>query len=452
MNSIIKNTIGLLPLLFAVLLFGCKEDEITNIAAETLIIDPTAVTLDPGETAQLSATVMPEQAGNRAVFWKSDNEKIVTVDNGVLTAKAAGSATVIAVAYSNTAVSATVAVTVTGVPEDLAAAVAGTYIGDVTLGGMPIATDVVATLTAADNKVRLATTAATGMGTLAMDIEVDVERDGEGFRISGTGTSTMGAVSVSGTIDAAGRMVLTITLTDAGAEVVFTAARGQTPVEAVSGIYNGTVGIPMLGDIPGIELTLTPDGSRVNLATTVDVPSVGTLALNVPMTVARAGNDYTVSGTGTTDLFGTVGISGTVSAGGAISLIIHIDANGLDVTYTGQKLEDLAALIAGTYTGKVSAQGMGDLTGNDVAMVLTAVTRTTVHWATQTETTLGVSFAVSDFELTVARSGADFTIAGSGTSSVGPLTVAGTITAAGHVVVNMTTAALPVPITYEGDK
>jgi hypothetical protein len=140
-----------------------------------------------------------------------------------------------------------------------------------------------------------------------------------------------------------------------------------------------------------------------------------------------------------------------VSAAGAINLTIHVDANGLDVTYTGQKLEDLAAIIAGTYTGTVSAQGMGAITGNDVAMVLTAVTRTTVHWATQTTTPLG-SFEVTNFELTIARSGNDFTITGSGTSSVGPLDVAGTIDASGHVTVTMNGPGLPITITYEGQK
>jgi hypothetical protein len=342
-------------------------------------------------------------------------------------------------------------VTVTGVPEDLAAAVAGTYIGDVTMGGSTLATDVEATLTVADSKVRLATEVVTGMGTLAMDIEVDVQREGAGYRISGAGVSSLGDVSVDGTIDAEGNMELTINLTQAGAVVVFTARRGQTLVQAVAGTYMGVVSIPMVGELPDIELTLTPEGATVKLATSIDVPGFGMLVMDIPMTVARAGADYTVSGEGTTDRFGPVNVTGTVSAGGAINLTIHVVALGMDVTYTGQRLEDLAAIVAGTYIGTVLAEGTEPITGDDVEMALTAVDRTTVHWETHTTTPLG-AFDVVDFPLTIARSGSDFTIAGSGDTSVGPLEVTGTIDAAGHVLVSMTGPGVPMIITYEGQK
>ena len=66
------------------------------------IIPVTSVTLDKdklelaeSETAQLKATVLPENATYKNVTWRSSNESIATVDqNGKVTAKSAGNATV----------------------------------------------------------------------------------------------------------------------------------------------------------------------------------------------------------------------------------------------------------------------------------------------------------------------------------------------------------------------
>ena len=72
----------------------------------TLTINPapilvTGVTLDQaelalytGDTATLSATVTPENATNKSLTWSSDNQNVATVENGKVTAKAAGTATI----------------------------------------------------------------------------------------------------------------------------------------------------------------------------------------------------------------------------------------------------------------------------------------------------------------------------------------------------------------------
>ncbi|MDR1369274.1 MAG: Ig-like domain-containing protein [Dysgonamonadaceae bacterium] len=336
MKKVTDKMRTILLLFCAILFFGCTEDEISNIPAQQVTINSTEVTLDPGEKIQLTATVTPDNAGNSAVFWKSNNERIAVADNGVIIALSPGTTTIAAIAYSNADAYAEVTVTVTGVPEDLAAAIAGTYVGDVTMGGMPLATQVEAFLTAADNKMRLATEAATGMGTLSMDIEIDVQNNGGEYRITGAGISSFGTVSVAGTIDAEGNMTLTINLPDAGVEVVFTAKKGQTSVEAVTGIYSGSVSIPMMGSLPDIELTLSMNDNRVKLATTVDVPTVGVLIMDIPVNVTRDGENYAIAGGGEST-FGPVSISGTVSATGEINLIIHVTAYDMDVTYKGQK-------------------------------------------------------------------------------------------------------------------
>ena len=57
-----------------------------------------AVTLTPGSSYTLKATVLPKNASNKNVIWRSGNSKVATVDkNGVITAKKAGKATITAV-------------------------------------------------------------------------------------------------------------------------------------------------------------------------------------------------------------------------------------------------------------------------------------------------------------------------------------------------------------------
>ncbi|GAB6394415.1 MAG: hypothetical protein MdMp024_0727 [Bacteroidales bacterium] len=79
-------------------------------------LDRTTLTLTTGETAQLTATVMPANATNRAVWWSSSDFNVVTVDNnGLVTATGAGAAA-ITVVTDNNAFMASCQVTVTSAP------------------------------------------------------------------------------------------------------------------------------------------------------------------------------------------------------------------------------------------------------------------------------------------------------------------------------------------------
>ena len=73
--------------------------EVTVISRVTGIsLDMTAVELKPGETHQLKATVLPENASDAGVTWYSDKEGVATVSqSGLVTAVGAGEATVHAV-------------------------------------------------------------------------------------------------------------------------------------------------------------------------------------------------------------------------------------------------------------------------------------------------------------------------------------------------------------------
>ena len=89
-----------------------------DIKAERVELDVTELTLKAGETATLTAVVLPEDNTDElTVVWSSSDEAVATVAEGVVTAVAPGTATVTATAGTLTA---DCAVTVTGdtVPGD----------------------------------------------------------------------------------------------------------------------------------------------------------------------------------------------------------------------------------------------------------------------------------------------------------------------------------------------
>lgn len=67
-----------------------------DIKVTGVTLDKTTAELKVGETATLTATVAPENATDKTVTWSSDNEVVATVENGVVTAVGAGTATITA--------------------------------------------------------------------------------------------------------------------------------------------------------------------------------------------------------------------------------------------------------------------------------------------------------------------------------------------------------------------
>lgn len=67
-----------------------------QISVTGVSLDKTELELKEGETATLTATVMPENATNKNVKWTTNDESVATVDaQGTVTAVAAGSATIV---------------------------------------------------------------------------------------------------------------------------------------------------------------------------------------------------------------------------------------------------------------------------------------------------------------------------------------------------------------------
>lgn len=81
-----------------------------TISVESITLNKTELSLVKGATETLTATVLPTTATDKAVTWESSDTAVATVENGIVTAVAAGNATITAKAGDKTA---TCAVTVT---------------------------------------------------------------------------------------------------------------------------------------------------------------------------------------------------------------------------------------------------------------------------------------------------------------------------------------------------
>ena len=73
-------------------LAACKTDK--TVSVESVSIDQTSITLSVGGTKQLTATVKPDNATNKAVTWSTNVDAVEVSSTGLVTAKAAGNAIV----------------------------------------------------------------------------------------------------------------------------------------------------------------------------------------------------------------------------------------------------------------------------------------------------------------------------------------------------------------------
>lgn len=79
--------------LFA-LLFSCTPAE---IQVESIVINETAISIEPGEKTTLIATVLPENATDKSIVWKTTNESVAVVSQtGVVEGISEGKSTITA--------------------------------------------------------------------------------------------------------------------------------------------------------------------------------------------------------------------------------------------------------------------------------------------------------------------------------------------------------------------
>lgn len=74
-----------------------------NVPVTSITLNDTAATLIIGNSLQLTATVLPNDARNASVTWSSDNESVATVDkNGKVMAIGEGEAVITATTNDGT--------------------------------------------------------------------------------------------------------------------------------------------------------------------------------------------------------------------------------------------------------------------------------------------------------------------------------------------------------------
>ena len=84
---------------------------VTPVAVTAVTLSQTSLSLTTGGTATLTATVSPADAANKTLSWTSSNTGVATVNNGTVTAVAAGTTTITAMASNGVHAQCTVTIT-----------------------------------------------------------------------------------------------------------------------------------------------------------------------------------------------------------------------------------------------------------------------------------------------------------------------------------------------------
>lgn len=85
----------------------CVIDVNEPVKVASIDLSESEKTLTVGETFELTATVLPDNAFNKGLIWSSDNEQIATVENGVVMAVSPGECDIVCKSSDGSNVSAT---------------------------------------------------------------------------------------------------------------------------------------------------------------------------------------------------------------------------------------------------------------------------------------------------------------------------------------------------------
>ena len=92
--------------------FKPEETRTSEIAAETVSFDQTAVTMTVGDTVALVATVLPSNTTDKSITYSSSNPAVAVAVNGTVTAAGVGAAVIIATTSNGKTATCTVTVSV----------------------------------------------------------------------------------------------------------------------------------------------------------------------------------------------------------------------------------------------------------------------------------------------------------------------------------------------------
>ena len=346
------------------------------VAVTGVTLDKTSLSIEAGQTAQLTATVQPGNADNQAVTWSSSDNNVVSVDaTGKITANAKGSAT-ITVTTADGGKTATCTVTVT----EPAAPVAVT---GVTL-----------------NKNN--TTIYTGRTeTLTATIQpADATNKAVTWTSDNTGVATVNNGVVTGV--SIGSATITAKTADGGFTATCTVTVEEAPIVHPTGVSISKTSINLqIGGSETLTATVTPaDANNKNVTWSTSDATVAAVDKNGKVTGIKAGN-ATITAT-TEDGGKTATCSVSVTAGPPVP------STGLTTHYPEvYEAKDLA----GGYNGKLTVFGGREYevyyVSRDAESNITVAT-------TPVEKVAGVCTSVSENE-TKAKDGW-FTLKTNGTS------------------------------------
>lgn len=107
---------------------------IMNYPVSTVTVTPESAEIYVGETTQLTASVLPEEATIQSVSWSSSDTTVATVnENGLVTAKKQGTAVITATSDSDVTIADTATIRVKNMP--VAGVSVTPYLAEVVLGG-----------------------------------------------------------------------------------------------------------------------------------------------------------------------------------------------------------------------------------------------------------------------------------------------------------------------------
>lgn len=267
-----------------------------EVSVETVSVAPAELNLTVGGTGTLTATVGPDTATNKAVTWTSSDTNIATVDeNGLVTAKSEGTATIIATAGG---VSDSCAVTVSAVT--------------VPATGVTV------------NPAEL-TLSIGGTGTLTANVSPEGATDSVTWNSSDPAVAT---VDANGVVTAAGvgEAIITATAGDASATCKVTVQPDAIPVTGVTvtadrtSLYNGEVAV--------LTATVLPENATDKTVTWASSDeTVATVDANGRVTAVSAGS-----------------VTITAAAGGVTSEAVFIVVQGPAPVMVGSVNVNPAAL------------------------------------------------------------------------------------------------------------
>ncbi len=310
---ILKRSLLLLGVT-ALTLTACKDDAAApdTIAVTNITVSPPAVSVQQGQTTQVSATVSTNGGTGTidlGVTWGSSNTSIAQVTAaGVVSGVAAGNATVTATSKANTAYSASIAVTVTGLPVQSNALT--------TFSVTPTAVSIVSGQTASTSTL-------------------------ETHAVGGTVTFAWSSSSPRCTVPAAGasQTITTVTAQGIGNCVITVTATGSGTGLITNSIAQ-TIAVTVTSS-PTALLSLTVLPTSVNLVPLATAPAcvVGTNTVSCQTVLTS-----TTASTGATVTFANV------SSNTAVATVTATGANPV-ITATGNGIAQITITATGTGTG-----------------------------------------------------------------------------------------------------